>query len=304
MEVIQYIIKNKLFKIKPIVLMHIGSAGSNFVNWKNISSSSILISVDGNEAAKNKNHMFLKEINDNSIISNKNGYSSFYITKDSHCSSLLKPQMKNIRDWYLAHRFKVKKKINVKTISFNNFLKKQKIKYIDWLVIDAQGMDLKILKSLNKNIRDKISIIDIEPGFFNFYDNESSISEIFKYMNSNKFEFSEMKFGNNYKVSSKNLSNFEKKVLFSNSKPSKNYSNITFQNQRKFERANLIKTIYLINQNKIFEAKHHVSKNFLDIKIKKNLLLKINKEVAKEKFKFFFIIPFLIIKKIFKKLCL
>ena len=69
-------------------------------------------------------------------------------------------------------------------------------------------------------------------------------SEIFKYMNSNKFEFSEMKFGNNYKVSSKNLSNLEKKVLFSNSNPSKNYSNITFQNQRKFERANLIKTIY------------------------------------------------------------
>ena len=283
--------------------MHIGSAGSNFSIWENISSNSILISVDGNEAGQNKNKTFLREINDNSIISNKDGRSPFYITKDSHCSSLLKPQMRNIKDWYLAHRFKVKKKINVKTISFNNFLKKQKINYIDWLVIDAQGMDLKILKSLNKDVRDKISIIDIEPGFFNFYNNESSISEIFNYMDNIKFEFNDIKFGNNYKVSSKNLTNLEKKILFSNSNYSKNYSNITFINKKKLERINLIKTIYLIDQKKIFEARHYVNKQFLKGNTKKNLLLEINKEIIKEKLKFFFAIPFLIIKKIYKKLC-
>ena len=283
--------------------MHIGSVGSNFDNWENIASRSILISVDGNDTGKNKKNIFLREINDNSIISNKNSHSFFYLTKDPHCSSLLKPQKNNIKDWYLAHRFKVKKKIKVKTISFNNFLKKQKIDYIDWLVIDAQGMDLKILESLKKNIRDKISIIDIEPGFFKFYEKESNINEIFKFMDTNKFEFNEIKFGNNYRVSSKDITKYEKKIILTCSNYSKCYSNITFFNKRKFERINLIKTINLINQKKIFEARHFVNKNFFKHKIKKNLLLKINEEIKKEKLKFFFIIPFLIMKKIYNKLC-
>ena len=34
----------------------------------------------------------------------------FLLNKNPHCSSLL-PQKNNIKDWYLAHRFKVKKKL-------------------------------------------------------------------------------------------------------------------------------------------------------------------------------------------------
>ena len=92
-------------------------------------------------------------------------------------------------------------------------------------------------------------------------------------------------------------------MIFTYSNYSKCYSNITFLNKRKFERNNLIKTINLINQKKIFEARHFVNKNFFKHEVKKNLLLKINKEIKKEKLKFFFIIPFLMIKKIYKKLC-
>ena len=58
---------------------------------------------------------------------------------------------------------KSKKKIKCKVVNFNDFLKKNKIRYIDWLVIDAQGMDLKILKSLKETTLKTINIIDIEP---------------------------------------------------------------------------------------------------------------------------------------------
>ena len=69
---------------------------------------------------------------------------------------------------------------------------------------DVQGKDLEIIKSLKKNIRDKISIIDIEAGFLSFYKKQDKISEVFRYM-SKSYNFENMEFGYNYRLSSKIL---------------------------------------------------------------------------------------------------
>ena len=53
-------------------------------------------------------------------------------------------------------------------------------------------------------------------------------------MDTNKFEFNEIKFGNNYRVSSKDITKYEKKIILTCSNYSKCYSNITF-----FSRKNL-----------------------------------------------------------------
>ena len=83
--------------------------------------------------------MFKKVVNDNSIISNKNGKALFYVTKDPHCSSLLKPNKKILDSWYFSHRFKVVKKKISKVITINTLLKKDYLKYIDWLVKSEDG---------------------------------------------------------------------------------------------------------------------------------------------------------------------
>ena len=70
-------------------------------------------------------------------------------------------------------------------------------------------------------------------------------------MNKN-FEFEDMNFGVNFKVNSKNLSFFEKKILFKYNNPSKIYSNVTFLNKNKKNiRSDLLKIIYLIMNKKI-----------------------------------------------------
>ena len=74
--------------------MHIGSAGSNFKSWLNIPNKSILVSLDGSDKNKKFNNKFKKIINEKVIISNRDGYSNFYITGDPRCSSLLKPNKK------------------------------------------------------------------------------------------------------------------------------------------------------------------------------------------------------------------
>ena len=279
--------------------MHIGSSGSNFSEWKYMARSSVLITLDGNEKKLNSNILFKKIITNKVIISDKNGILPFYETKDPHCSSLLEPDKKIYTKWYGAHRFKIRKKTKEKVLTLNSFLKLNKIKYIDWLIIDVQGMDLKILKKLNKNILKNITILDIEPGFFPFYKKADKIYEIFSFL-PKYFDFEDMTFGYNYKVKSNNLNKIEKKILFLFNKPSKIYSNITFINKNTNERSLLLKMIYLAKENKLFELRQ-VFNDFFE-KNKKYTIIKnsINREIIMKKVKFFFFIPFLYLKKILK----
>ena len=276
--------------------MHLGSAGSNFKIWNSIASNSILVSVDANQSPLNFKNKFKKTINDQIIISNKNKMSKFYLTHDPNCSSLLEPYKLVHEKWYGSHRLKIKE-IKKKVYSLNNFLKLKKIKYIEWCVTDVQGKELDIIKSLKKNIKNNISLIDIEVGFFSFYKKADKISEVFSYMEKSH-DFENMEFGLNYKLSSKLISKFEKKLLFRFSNPSKIYSNIIFINKKlNIERINLLKIIYLIKNNKIFEAKQLIIDVSRNTRFYKDILKEV--EFYKiQKLKFLILSPFLIIKKI------
>lgn len=296
-KIINKIINSKIFLKKPIILIHIGSDGSNFSIWKKIAANSILISVDPS-MTKEKNKIFLKVNHVQKIIDGKNKTKTFYITKDSHCSSLLEPKKNEYNKWYGAHRFKVVKKEQHKVSSLNSMLKDLDINYIDWLVIDAQGVDLKIFNNIDKKIQSKISILDLEPGFFEFYKKADSISEVFSCTKKN-FEFEDMTFGYNYRVNSKNLSKFDKKILYRFNRPSKIYSNITFVNKNiDNERILLLKIIYLISKKKFFEAKN-ILMNYKNISFSKQLIKIINSRILLHKTIYIFLIPIYFFKKIF-----
>ena len=57
-KIINKILNHKTFLKKPIVLIHIGSDGSNFSTWKKIARNSILISVDPSMIKKKKKKYF------------------------------------------------------------------------------------------------------------------------------------------------------------------------------------------------------------------------------------------------------
>ncbi len=279
--------------------MHIGSAGSDFEDWMDISKNSILISIDGNKTNQTNKESFKKLINNKTIISYKNGKSKFFITKDPDCSSLLEPDEKEFKNWYFSHRFKVKQKITTKVVSINSFLKKNKIDYLDWLVIDVQGMDLKIIKSLKNEIKNNLSIIDIEPGFFNFYKKGDKISEVFEYM-SKKFEFGDMKFGYNFKLNNKNITKLEKKILFRMNNPSKVYSNIIYFNKNSNLRIILLKIFYLTKNDKLFEARDIINQFSGKDVFLKEISKEIDNKIRYKKIKYLLCFPFFLLKKLFK----
>lgn len=93
----------------------------------------------------------------NAAVSNYNGYTTFYETYYNVASSLLKPKKKLNKFWTKTKDllkqtevkgFKIKKKYKVKVIKLESFCKKNSIKLISYLHIDAQGHDLRVIKGL------------------------------------------------------------------------------------------------------------------------------------------------------------
>ena len=114
-KLISQILDNELFVKKPIVLAHIGSAGSNFENWKKLLVNLYLYVYDPS-IDKSNHKSFIKVHYLDELVDDKSGYKNFYITKDPHCSSLLEPNKKIFNQWYGAHRFKVAKKKNLRLL--------------------------------------------------------------------------------------------------------------------------------------------------------------------------------------------
>lgn len=93
----------------------------------------------------------------NCAISDFNGYSQFYETNYKVASSILKPRKrlnkfwKNSKDFLIntvSEGIKLKKKYKVKVITLEKFCREKSIDIIYYLHIDAQGNDLRVIKSL------------------------------------------------------------------------------------------------------------------------------------------------------------
>ena len=90
----------------------------------------------------------------NLAVSNKKGVSTLNISINDTVSSLNKLSKNLDRYWsgYKETVFKIKQKVKVKTITLFDFMKEKKISHINYLHIDTQGHDLKVLEGLKNKI--------------------------------------------------------------------------------------------------------------------------------------------------------
>lgn len=79
-------------------------------------------------------------------LSNKKGVVKFYVAGSG--SSLVKNEAE-------MHIGKEIKPIKIKAVTLNDFIKKEKIKHIDFIKIDAEGWDLQVLKGASNVLKKK-----------------------------------------------------------------------------------------------------------------------------------------------------
>ena len=133
-----------------------------------------------------------KIIIENVALSNVNGTNILKQFKDSSSSTLNKINSSSLyykrknKILYSRHDKNFYKKINVKIIPLQSFLKKKKINRIDFLKIDTEGHEYKVILGLKKYIS-KVNLIMFEHHYDNMIIKNYNFGKINDFLIKNKF---------------------------------------------------------------------------------------------------------------------
>ena len=126
------------------------------------------------------------------VSSVDNTETPFYISNDKNSSSLHPYNGESIRKWkYPPGRrlFKTDSVVNVPTMRLDTLIKKEHIRYVDYLKIDVQGHELEVLKGLGNSIT-KVREIQVAATLtpFDLHQGQTNQSDtIMKFMTDNAF---------------------------------------------------------------------------------------------------------------------
>lgn len=304
MDIIQKILNHKSFKNKPPILFHLGASGSLHPAFLKLKNYSVIVGVDGDERDFDKEKTS-KNIKISQIISDKKGKQKFYLTKSPHCSSLLKPKFSELNQWTFKNKFLISKTIKVNTTTINQLLNNLKINYIDYYISDSQGVDLRVFKSVKKEIQKNITAVEFEPGLKDFYEKEDKIYDILKYMNKDYY-IEDIRFGTTIKGNVKNFGFFSKlitKILYMINKKSKIYTNLVFfRSVKKYNSLNFRNLLFYLTLLIVNKRFLEVINIIDQVKSRDKILINVKQYCNFKIFIGFFLYtlksPYLIIKKI------
>ncbi len=174
------------FKNQLITFVDVGAADTINKRWKKISKNLNFIGFEPNyeEYKKIKNTKYGKFNLFNFALGEFNGNKTLNILESEYASSFLIPNYKVLREFSNLKRFKIRKKVNLKVKTIDSL----NLKSADFVKIDTQGYNLKILKGAKKTLK-KIIGIEIETEFLSIYKNQDLFEDIKIYLEKNNFNF-------------------------------------------------------------------------------------------------------------------
>lgn len=192
-SIIKKIASSEVIQSNPPVLIDIGASGKLNSIWATIAPFSICIAFDAdkrefdyiekNDSVFKKQYVFNKIV----VASSDKPKQPFYLTQNPYCSSLLKPDAASLKNFHFANLFDIKETVEIDVIELKDVLAKLNISSIDWFKTDTQGTDLRLYKSLNESIQNKMLVLEFEPGFMDAYVGEDKIVDVMNYMEKKPF---------------------------------------------------------------------------------------------------------------------
>jgi len=239
-KIIEKIFSQPELKSKPPVFVDIGASEAIHPKWKRFAKYSICVAFDADERdfqfIEKEQSSFRKLYVYNSIALDKDSDRvKFYLTKSPYCSSTLEPDIEKLKPYIFSNLFEIDKIVEQKAAGLQNVLSRLNIEYIDWFKTDSQGIDLRLFKSINDNIRNNVLVAEFEPGIIDAYKNEDKFSDVLNYMTSNGFWMSDVVIKGIPRISWESLnSNFGgktyKKLIKESLKKSPGWGEMTFIN--------------------------------------------------------------------------
>ncbi|MFI5148634.1 MAG: hypothetical protein ACHQRM_02805 [Bacteroidia bacterium] len=172
---------------QPPVLLDIGASGEIHQEWKAIAPYAVCIAFDADDRefafTENLHSAFRKLYVFNCIASESDQQSvEFFLTRSPFCSSLLKPDTIQLRDWKFWELFEPDRTVKLKSRSLISVLQELNLAQIDWFKTDSQGIDLRLFQNLGNEVVQKVLTADFEPGIIDAYIGEDKLWQLFQFM--------------------------------------------------------------------------------------------------------------------------
>jgi FkbM family methyltransferase len=182
----------------PPVLLDIGAAGGLHHKWKPIAPYSVCIAFDADQREMVGTDESVRDYRQlhifNSIVTaSLDTEVGFSLTRSPFCSSTLEPDRERLRQWQFADLFDVQREAKVKAANLESILTELKFKQVDWVKIDSQGTDMRLLLSLGSDLVKKIMIAELEPGIIDAYRGEDKLHKALSLLDELPFWVSDLR---------------------------------------------------------------------------------------------------------------
>jgi FkbM family methyltransferase len=121
-------------------------------------------------------------------IAEKDGSAQLYLNAYEQSSSLLPADDAGVKQWVTEQHFEVLGAVTVPTMRLDTFMNRAGIDRVDYLKIDAQGLDLEVVRSAGERLKD-VAKVQLEATTVSYrqYEGTPEKSAIVDYMKSKGF---------------------------------------------------------------------------------------------------------------------
>lgn len=195
------------------VLADVGCSGTRHKVWDPIASRSILLAFDPDDrdipcdldGVYRKIIMVPRAVTDSDELDQV----EFVLTKYPSCSSTLEPDIEALSAYAFRDYFDPVSRISVSATSLNRVLDEFELGAIDWLKIDSQGTDLRILRKFREDMFQRLSCVDTEPGLIDAYEGEDLYHAVDAFLRGKGFWLSNLRVQEYARVTPESLEEIE-----------------------------------------------------------------------------------------------
>jgi FkbM family methyltransferase len=184
--------------IKP-VLMDVGASGRPPAIWNDIAPNSTYIGFDPDlrEIHEDRSSNFLRSVIVNeAVTADKHAKEiNFYLTRSPFCSTTLPPSPELTIHWLEGELFTVEARADVRATTIDSVLQRLDIPRLDWIKLDTQGTDLRLINSISPDVFARVMAIDTEPGLIAMYQCEDMFADVHRELMRKGFWLSGMHVG-------------------------------------------------------------------------------------------------------------
>tara|TARA_Y100000590_G_C15726583_1_gene1015456 strand:- start:978 stop:1967 length:990 start_codon:yes stop_codon:yes gene_type:complete len=187
-------IDDKYLKNNYIYFADVGAMGGVQPKWKDITNCYFSVLFEPNKSSYEELIVNKKEneIIINSGLLNKKGKTVLNICKSKGASSIFEPNYKFLKLFHDVERFEIQSNENINTDTLDNQLIKNNIKELDFMKVDVQGSELKVLNGSTNTLKGIIGL-EIECEISEIYNNQPLFSDILQFLNSKEFHLFDLK---------------------------------------------------------------------------------------------------------------